>query len=51
MSNAKWEVLLTPAAADSVNVRGTNTACVDLDVYVIFTKGFWVELVLVEFSP
>jgi hypothetical protein len=34
----------TPAAGYSVDIRSANTTALDLDVYVMITKLFWLEL-------
>ena len=51
MSNAERKVLLSPAAADGMNITGTDSACFDLNVDIIVTEWLWFELILVEFSP
>jgi hypothetical protein len=51
MTNAEREVLLSPATADCMNIRGAHPASFNLDVNIIITKWFWLELVLMEFGP
>lgn len=51
MSNGQGEVLVSPASADGVYITATHAAALDLDVDIMVTEGFWLELILVKFQP
>lgn len=51
MAYSQREVLITPSAADSVDITTANTATLDLDLYIIITKRLHVKLLLVKLGP
>ena len=40
----KWPVLISPSTGSCVDIRAANTTCDDLDVYIVVSKCFWLEL-------
>jgi hypothetical protein len=51
MTNAEREMLRAPSTTDGMNIRRANPTCLNLDVDVIITKRFWLELIFVELGP
>lgn len=51
MSNAQWEVLLSPSTADGVQITSTNTTSLDLDIDIEIAKRLWSQLIELEISP
>ena len=50
MANTKWHWCLAPASVDSVHIRSTNSATLDLNVHIVFTKRLWAELRVVRLA-
>jgi hypothetical protein len=40
----QWPVLRSPSASEGVDIRATNTACLDLDIYIKLFKRLGFEL-------
>ena len=51
MPNTQWEVLLAPAARDRVQITGTNTTRLDLDIDIVVTERLGLQLVQLEIRP
>lgn len=51
MPNGQREVLLSPAAANGVDIAPAYTTALDLDINIVVAERLWLELVLVEFEP
>lgn len=51
MTDAQREVLLSPTAADRVQIAGADSAGLNLDIDIVIAKGLGGQLVLVELGP
>jgi len=51
MPNAKREMLLPPPATYSMQIAGTDTTRLDLNIDIVVAKRLGRELVQVEFRP
>jgi hypothetical protein len=51
MTDAQWEMLLSPSSTYCVEIASANTASLDLNINIIIAKRFWLKLIEVELSP
>jgi len=50
MSTAQWKMLLSPPPTERMQIRGTNTTSLDLNIDIEIPKWFWLEVIELEIS-